>query len=670
MRFFPSLQEKFIKDFFIDLLIVGVILLTGWFLIGYYTQYNFLETGYQDWIYHSFRIKSLLENGFISWDHIWSNGINYWRSYQYLPHLLVILLQKITNLGITQSMIWTTVLVFLSIRVLTYMLLRALNVRPLFAFATVIASFVFPQQWVTIKDFSVYMLIFTVPIYIYIWIRTLKQSKNIFLLSSLTGFGWMLHPILGYSATGLLACILIFSSPRISSRNTLISLIIFLLSSAAFWVPYLFYGYSYSNPIMSSSQFLRDTLVDDHMGLGLLHWLGFLISWTIVFLKTGKISRWAKILLLYVTVYLALIKLGQSGYLPTFINQLQFSRGIIIVGYVLPFIFAECLQIVLQHIRSRFVIGIFATLVAAVIMQAITISSQYTATPVSSMEDPVAKYLNAQSTQGSIYSSNVSQASYFSNKLRFVNSYNEHLEPHPLAQRFRKLMASDLSYTSVSGTQIRLINSYSQVLGVQYLFLPYFSPLADALANPEQTENIFLRKSDVEAGSEKYQVLENKNPVVYSFLGDSQQMKSSISFEDFKQPTLHADSFSPWDSEVTKMKELLNIPSIKPVSTSFLATDRIRVNLPEQSFEKPQSILLMQSYDRFWSVVDHPELKIQPTSLRMMYLELPANFLSKEVILKNSWPNWYWPVQIGSILVTFYMCILYALISVFMRNLK
>ncbi|MBP9820475.1 hypothetical protein KBC79_07120, partial [Candidatus Woesebacteria bacterium] len=70
-----------------DLIALLTILAVGWFLIGWYWGFEFLATGYQDWIYHAFRIKSIAEHGVPSWTHTWSNGLNMWRAYQYVFHV-------------------------------------------------------------------------------------------------------------------------------------------------------------------------------------------------------------------------------------------------------------------------------------------------------------------------------------------------------------------------------------------------------------------------------------------------------------------------------------------------------------------------------------------------------------------------------------------------------
>ena len=105
----------------VDIFFVTLLLVAGYTLIGFYVGPEYLSTGYQDWIYHAFRVKSLVASGLRSWDPIWSNGINHWWGYPFFAHYVVVGIMQLLALSIPKSMLFATVVVFLYLRVLMYL---------------------------------------------------------------------------------------------------------------------------------------------------------------------------------------------------------------------------------------------------------------------------------------------------------------------------------------------------------------------------------------------------------------------------------------------------------------------------------------------------------------------------------------------------------------------
>jgi hypothetical protein len=653
-------HSKLFKNWGIDLVALLVIFIFGAFLIGYYSRYDFLNTGYSDWMFHAFRVKSLVQHGFISWDHIWSNGLNHWRGYQFIPHLFAVLLASIFSLGPSRAMMLAVTIVFIISRIFMYLAMRKLGIGQLMAFFATILSYAFIQQWIAVKDYSIFIGLLFWPLYMFLWVMTLRKTNYVYILSAAAGVMWMLHPVIGYSATGLLLCTFLFSSPRLLMRQIVLAILIFAFSSSSFWFPYLFYGYNYANPILSFPQFLRQTLVKEHFGLSLVYWIGIVSSWVIVFLQTGKIDRWAKILLLYLSLYIFVIFIGYSGYLPRIINQLQISRGMVVIGMSLPFVFASCFNTIFPRLESKFVLGLVATIIALTMTDAVEISNQYTGVPSNDVTNPIASYFVNKVPKGSVFFENVAEASYFSPPwVRFVTSYNEHAEPHPLAQRFRKLVANDLSYTGVSGSTLQLINAYCKVLGVEYIFVPHFSSLITDLTDKEKKDTVFVIGDDVIGETEQYRVLRNAQPFSIAYLADVSTIKEGVSFELFRKPDLRVETFGPWDTEVLKENEFLDSKKVTGLQVDFLDTDGLKISLPADQKLQGRGILVYQSFDDYWGAENVKDIKILPTSLRMMYVELPSNFQGKELILRHHWPVWYWPIQGLSVFTFVFIGLLY-----------
>jgi hypothetical protein len=643
------LRQK-IGTAFGDLLCISVLFAAGYFLIGYYLSYNYLATGYQDWIYHAFRVKSIQNYGLVPWDSIWSNGIAYWRGYQYVIHYLILFVVNLWGLSITQSMMAWTVGVYIGVRILTFIVLRVLHVPLFSAFFASLVSYDFAQQWVTIKDFSIHIASIVIPLLVLVWIRALTNVYYLYFFAALTGVSWLLHPIIGYSFTGLFVLALFVRRPVSVRFHRLGSIALFICTFLPFPAQYFLTGYSFANPIFSSSQFLKDTILPDNIGLSLIYLLLCGVGWCVLFLFADRVPRWSKLLLLFCSVYMLVIWIGINGYLPGFLNSLQISRAITVVGLLLPFSFASLLSTPLRMSHSKLVPSILVVVMAVSIANSIELSSQYSGQPVNSLVNPVAYYLKDKKPVGSVYYEDVSEASYFSpSYVRFVSSYNEHREGHPLAQRFRNLMHSDAAYTGVTQKQIDLINAYSRVLGVEYIFLPELSPLVDGLTS-DLTKSIYKNTVRITTKRGVFTVLHNTEPIHYAYTVDA-SIGKQIKFSLLSKPTLYADSFKAWDEEVLKTSQLIEKGLLTPVSLSFPSTNTLALS---QIPPGTQDVLVMQTYDDYWSATRG--VRIAPTSLRMMFLR--SDTFSSKILLHNEWPNWHWPLQLFSVVLCILSCVI------------
>ncbi|MBP9819544.1 hypothetical protein KBC79_02280 [Candidatus Woesebacteria bacterium] len=539
-----------------------------------------------------------------------------------------------------------TIAIFLVIRVLMYAALRLMHIRPLPALVGVVTSYAMMQQWVTIKDFSMFVALLGTPILIFTWYKSVELKQYVPLFTGLAGLSWSLHPVLGYSSAflGLFLAMAHRSSINLTSKTLI--LLLFLLSVTPFFLPYGFSGYYYSNPILSSPQFLRDTIISEQFGMSLLYIIFLTISWASVLVFSTKTPRWAKLLLLASSLYILLIKLGQENLLPTIVNKLQISRAITLIGFLLSFVFAAVAQTALRKSPSRFMTTILLVIICISTISAVSIASVYSAQPVVTIVDPVSGYFahgNPEPT-GSVYYPNVSEASYFApSDVRFATSYNEHLEPHPLAQRFRILNRSDIAFTGISDQQLNLITDYSLGMGIELLFVPDLAPSIAALTTSKSaTPALFEQAGEINTPSGQFTVLRNKQPIAYAYVLTSDQF-AKLSLADLPKPTLEAQSFKPWDAEMQTMVQLIRSSSVKPVPLTFKHPDKLHIDVSTTKISANSMLLITQSYDQNWRVVEDPSIPIQPTALRFMYL--PINSATQTITLQNSWPIWHWPVQ-------------------------
>lgn len=650
----PFSLRQALPGWIADGLIALLIAFVGWYLIGYYAAFNYLYTGYEDWIYHAFRVKSLQDHGMVAWDHIWSNGISYWKLYQYVAHFLILAVVKLTGLPITKVLLLSLVGLYIGLRLALYFILRSLGVQRIFALLPVIASYTIVQEWGSMQDYSIYVAFIAFPLYLILWIKTFRDLKWIYLLAAVTGALWTFHPVLGFNATILLGFLALFSRLKTDFSKLVRVGLVYLFASAPFWVSYFTAGYFFTNPLFKSYIYLSTSVLAPYAGLSMIYWILLGISWLLVVWRSNLVPTWTKVLLVYVSSYLILIYLGQQDYLPNFLVQFQFSRGLTAVAFALVFVFGSVLQHTLGQARMQAVRFVAVVLIATAAVHAVDIASRfYVSPPVNEIQNAVATYFKGRDElpKGSIFTENVSEATYFAKDgIRYATSYNEHMQPHPYSTRLRVLMHSRLGYMGISKSHITNVENYATVLGIEYLFLPANSPLVKGLTEKENAMFEVMEYVDSEPLTDAIAVLRNTTPIVSAFALERSDFPDRLWSEVLPLPTIHVGSYKRWDDRIAEMAALMRSEKIVPLETEFVPTNELRLSAsdPAKAFLiKDLLVIVNQSYDARWTIAggEMNDTAITPTTLRFMALERNEGRLSLPVVLVNEWQWWYFPVQ-------------------------
>ncbi len=630
-----------------------LIAFAGWYLIGYYAAFNYLYTGYEDWIYHAFRVKSLQDHGMVSWDHVWSNGISYWKLYQYVAHLLILAIVKLTSLPITKVLLLSLVGLYIGLRVTLYFILRSLGVQRIFALLSVVASYTIVQEWGSMQDYSIYVAFIAFPLYLVLWIMTFRDLKWIYLLAAVTGAVWTFHPVLGFNATILLGFLALFSRLKTDFSKLVRVGLVYLFAAAPFWVSYFTAGYFFTNPLFKSYIYLSTSVLAPYAGLSMIYWILIGLSWGLVIWRSSLVPTWTKVLLVYASFYLILIYLGQQNYLPNFLVQFQFSRGLTAVAFALVFVFGSVLHHTLGQAHMQAIRFVAAVLIATAAVHAVDIASRfYVSPPVNEIQNAVATYFkDRELPKGSIFTENVSEATYFAKDgIRYATSYNEHMQPHPYSTRLRILMNSRLGYTGISKSHITNVENYATVLGIEYLFLPANSPLVKGLTEKEDAMFEVMEYVDSEPLTDAIAVLRNTKPIISAFALERSDFPDRLWSEELPLPTIHVGSYKRWDDRIAEMAVLMRSGKIIPLETEFVPTNELRLTAPDQAkvfLIKDLLVIVNQSYDARWMVAGGGmnDVAITPTTLRFIALERSEGRLLFPLALVNEWPWWYFPVQ-------------------------
>lgn len=640
-------ENKFsIRSFGTDIIFLALLIAFGLFLFGSYLFYEYLWVSYADWVYQAFQVRSVAEHGFSSWDHIWANGMNHWRLYQYLPHAVAVGISKILPVSLTKAMIIETVGILLFHLSITYVLLRKLKIKALPALLAITAFLTMPQLWAPVKEFSILFPFTLISIYTYIWIQDMVHKRHSYILPALAGIAWVFHPTLAYVAAGLWVFTFNLQLNWHSIRQILGRSIIYLAISSVFWLPYLTKGYYFGNPSFASAQFYRENLPGENFGFGLLMFSLLGLSWLSLLALPRQIPKWTKVLLVFITIFFIMIRLGQSGALPSAILQLQFARAVPLLGVLLSFVVASIANMVWPK-HSRFLKTVGVLLLAFFCSSAIGNASRSAPSATNEIESPVADFVEQQGLpKGRIFTSDIANASFLSpTGTQFVNSYFEQMLPSPTAMRFAALLRNDIAYTGISQQQVDYLISYSHVLGLQYLFLPKLSPSIPMLTR-ESLKGTGFKVVPFETNSGLV-VLESEFPIAnaYAVVDDS-----VLSFDTLRKPTMHATSWKAWDARFVALDYAIREKKLVPIRMKTDGINGLEVDLSSVP-ANVSTLLLMQSYDSNWEIKEKG-FSLTPTSERLMVLKLPSTNRPTSVHLENSWPAWHWPLQFTMIGLT------------------
>ncbi len=630
-------------SFLYDLGVVAALAAVIWFFLGHFLQASYFETGYHDFIAHAFRIEEIERNGIASWTFAWGNGINLWRNYQYVPHLLTLGVKYLTHTTTVKAMLITLVSLAYLYALTTYVFLRKLHITRLTAATCVLLFFSTINFWNNLRDYSVVFSFAILPAAIYIFIQDLKHSRHSLSLAILSGLTWYIHPILGYSITYLW---LWTFSLELSAKNIRVFLskfVVFILCMLPFVIPYLTKGYSYSNPLFSSSLFAKQNTSEEYYGLGFFVQIAFVASWVLMMAKSMTLPKWSKILLVSSTLYLFFIFLARKGVLPSFVLGLQIGRATPFIAIQIIFVFAALVND-LTHTRSRFLRMIPTIFLALLCIGIVTITSQKSWGLLTEKSiTPIEELMKMKEIHGLVHLENESEASFFSKgKVPMIGTYMEHLEPMPLSQRFKSMTWGGMSYTGVSKKQTDLIADYATLYGIEYIIIPKFSPIvANLTASGSATPAFTI--ADIPSSDAQLAFLQSTRVPASAYAVLNANL---ISFDEFEKPNLNVVSWKPWDDEVTHLADAIREGTLLPIPLKKIGTEEFQVDL--NSLPATSSgILVTISHDQNWKATGIREGSILPTALKMMYIDHSDLPESGSLQFTHHWPSWHWPLQIG-----------------------
>ena len=639
-------MKNFLSKITTELVLTTFLVLFSLFLIHTYFFKTYLNTGYQDWIYQAFRVQNIIDYGIVSWDNIWANGSNYWTMYQYFPHMLAVYASKYLSLSAPQSILVVSATAFIVLRLVLYFALRKLGVRPLISLLAVLASLTLSQQWLAIKEFTIFVAAIFVPIVI-LFVKNSEERVDRFSYVAsfaLAGLLWTIHPVLGLVSTSLVgwSYLLNFLKHRRISDAILPSLA-FLASATPFLYQFISSRGEFSNPFFTTEQFANIALPYNYLGLSLPVVVFGAIAVVLSIVFNQRVSRFGVSLVAYSLLFSAAVLMAQGGYLPEGLVGTQFFRGMVYVGLVFVVGIALIFQSLVKNVFNTVVLVMVAVLSSALIASAIDVSSSSMALPSNNLESPISIAFANRAPTGTVFYENVSEASFIAPWLRQSGSYNTHLLPSPISFRFTNLITQEIAGGAISGKQAKLIDDYSRVMGVEY----YLVSQGSAITTFPKRSNLvseYKIESDIVSGDRSYQLVRRLEPSYFAYITD-EATYNELNNNKLEMPSVQTKTYAPWDDAVTNYSEAIVAGKLTPVVVRFPAKNRLSIDIPSVTIDNPV-LLIMQSWDKNWSISD--QLNLENTNIG--YMAVKGISSVKQVNLVNNWPAYHWYVMSSGVL--------------------
>jgi len=655
--FFPMVNYLKSKTILIDILFSALIVIVSLALISFYFPAQNLNVTYPDWMIQAFRIKTLELFGPISWTHMWSNGIDMWKSYQFVPHLITLGIVKLFNVDVPRAMVLMVIGQFVLLRVVVYVVARLLKFSPFTALFASLITLSIAYFWKAVGDYSLLFSFTFFPVILYLWVKYV-EGKVQWLYPYIAGLMFYIHPILGMTSFGMWAISQFFIGVQIFSRRTFLQLFLFLLSSSLFWVP-LVYKQSYTNSTvyLATKEFLQVSLSPfPYFGLSVTLLLFFCIALAQLFFPVQRKFKWVKILGIFVALYFGLIYIGTHISLPNFINKFQYTRGIGLIGLGIVFCTLPFIEY-LQKNKSLFVKGLLVASLTVAVVEGMWITSYYSPDVLTATADPVTTFFqknNINPEESRVWTPSIELSSYYGaqSQLRLPTSYMAHLESNHLPERLNQLITYRPFLSQIPTSELQRINDYFMVTGIKYVFLeegsPFISVLKDKTSGYKHVDQIVVPGG-------LYEVFETPWDVKNSVLLSESSKDSLSEFPNTMKFNQTADQIS-LDNKVKDLNNVLNDPNNQTLPLSYPTQESLAITLPSNNTN--QYVFINESFDKQWKAyVNGTEQEIAPVGPNFMLVKLQNPQSGGTLQLRHSWPTYYYYLIFAIPVIPFWLFI-------------
>lgn len=630
------------KKFLLDIIFLGLLTVISGAIISFYFPAENLNVSYPDWMVQAFRIQELNLHGMTSWTHTWSNGIQLWRSYQFLPQWFTLGIANLFAVDIPRAMVLVVIGQFIALRVVTYIVARLLHYSPFTALFAGIMTFSISYFWKAVGDYSLLFAFSIFPLMIFLWVKYM-QGKMRWLYPYLAGLMFYVHPILGITSISLWAVSKFFEGSQVFSRQSFIQFFLFLLSSGLFWAPIVFKtSYTNSTAYLATKEFLQLSLNPfSYFGLSLFLLIVFFIGFIHQFFPVQRKYRWSKILFLFVVLFFGLIYIGTHISLPAIINQFQYTRGIGLIGIGIIFAVLPLIEYV-QLKKSLFIKGLLVATLTIFFTEGLWITSSYSPNILKQTADPVSTFVTKNNIDASdirIWTPTIELSSYYGAEkgLKYPTSYMAHLESNHLPERLQQLITYRPLFSQIPAVELKRVNDYLKLAGVKYVFFEEGSPFIPLLKDKNSG---YIYKGRIVIASGVYEAFETPWEISNAVLISDVIKNNLTPFPTNMKFNKVTDQIA-LDEKVKNFNQTLADPVNQTLMATYPTEESVTISIP--SNRTSNTIVLNESYDKEWKAYFKGiEQKIQPVGPNFMMITLDNNQKEGTLILNHSWPLYYY----------------------------
>lgn len=590
-----SLRQQFVydrvSDRVRDILYLAVIFGFGLFLCRGFLNHEYLSTGYPDWIYHAYRIKSLLSYGFLNWSNDWAGGFPLWQSYQFLPHMISAGLTILTGWSVTRSMIVLTGCLFILLRLFVYFTSRVVGFSPEGGLISSLLSFTIIGYYGPLSDFSLLWGVTLFPIMV-LGAKMLEPGKSsIYIYVLLIGTSFYIHPILSV-VSGLILCLRCLLNLGWPHREFLLSIALCALVSSFYWVPLIFGDKPvFTDPWVFSTLWQRMNMPRSFLGLSIsLIAMGFAVAYSFLH---REIDYWTGYLVSAIVILTVIVLLSYQGFVPRFVYLAMPTRWMVFIGLLIALLAAPLMDWGKQFRPAHLVLPL---LILAIAYDGYSIAQTAMPKGVDELYSPEAEWVLSHPSElnysDRILNENVPWLSYFAfSEVRTALHYYIQGSYDLLSSPLNWLAFSRESSAPLGWGNFTLVERYLKATATTHVMILDSHPMGRALLPGGKFEDE-LTLIHHENGLAVFRVPWEPGQAFHTTLENRESLRfPDIAYEKYDEKKLR-------DNLVTTFDEVMYSPDSTIVPVDYPSQTEIIINL--KNIESGRYLLILAIYDGSW----------------------------------------------------------------------
>ncbi|MBI4317565.1 MAG: hypothetical protein HY675_03665 [Chloroflexi bacterium] len=563
---------------------------------------EYLFTEYGDWPYQAYKLKSMMEYGFLTWSNDWSGGFAVWQGYQFLPHVATLLLKWVTGWSITKAMVFAIGVLFVLFRLIFYTGLRLAGFPAPVALIGAMLTLAMVGYYRPLTDFSLLWGVSLFPVALFLLPGPGGSLVRVYATAALVGFGIYVHPIFAILGTITLVCYFV-TSGEVTLREALSGLGIVFLTSAFFWFPVMLGDRpEYQNLWEISASLQRLLFPTEWLGLSAsMIAVGVALGASFLAAKGFRLEGLNRRLLATsgatLGVVLPTVLAAYFGLTPGIVNEVEPARWMPFAGILLAILGAFVVQSVYLGSSRQVILLIALGFIAA---DALVIAKGRLPTVSAQLPEP--RVVQALSEYGRVSygdrvisrSDVVPDISFFHfGEVRLAGNYFGKGAHEILMPALMWLLFSNERGSTVESGDATLALAYMKAIGGTYFIVPETYPIARALVPEGELAGVLPLRQRTK-GFTLFEVPGAKAQAIIT----TRASASEVLFPDVKYDT--DGQRKERDRLVLRFAELIEAPgTIVPTARYPSQTEIIveAADVPREGY-----LIVFAPYDSAWEV--------------------------------------------------------------------